>query len=149
MKIAGKVWKLLPRSSRISIARLTQTKFTASAGGIITNDRGEVLLLNHHMRPSSGWGLPGGFLNFGEQPEAAFRRELREETGIALRDVTIYRVRTFKRHIEFIFLARGVGEAAVKSSEIIALGWFTIDSMPEEMSLDQQFMIRKALSPED
>ena len=112
---------------------------------MIANDRGEVLLLNHHMRPVSGWGVPGGFLNFGEQPEAAFRREIREETGLELRDVSIYRTRTLKRHIEIIFLATAVGEASVKSPEIIELGWFAVDDIPKEMSLDQQFLVRKAL----
>ena len=144
-KIIGKIWKRMPRGARTWAARSIQVKFTVSAAGIITNELGEVLLLNHVLRPVSGWGVPGGFLNSGEQPEAAFRREIREETGLELRDVTLYGSRTFKRHIEIIFLAKGVGEAKVLSREIIELGWFTVDNMPKEMSLDQQFLVQKAL----
>lgn len=147
-KIAGKVWKLMPPRVRTFAARSIQVKFTVSAAGVITNDKGEVLLLNHVLRPLSGWGVPGGFLESGEQPEAGFRREIREETGLELRDVALYRVRTLKRHIEVIFLAKSVGEARVESREIIELGWFTVDSMPQEMSLDQQFLVRKVLLPE-
>lgn len=138
----------MPRRARQTVTRAFQVRFTVSAAGVIINEKGEVLLLNHVLRPVSGWGVPGGFLNLGEQPEAAFRREIREETGLELRDVTLYRSRTFKRHIEIIFLAKGVGEAKVLSREITELGWFTVENMPKDMSLDQQFLIRKALLPE-
>jgi ADP-ribose pyrophosphatase YjhB (NUDIX family) len=148
-KIAGKIWKLMPRKLRTFAARSIQVKFTVSAAGVITNEKGEVLLLNHLLRPMSGWGVPGGFLESGEQPEAAFRREIREETGLDLKDVTIYRARTLRRHIEIIFLAKAVGEASVQSREIIELGWFTVDDVPKEMSLDQQFLVRKALEVDD
>lgn len=148
-KIAGTIWKLLPRRARQTAARVAQVKFTASAAGIITNDRGQVLLLNHLLRPLSGWGVPGGFFEAGEQAEAALRRELREETGIALTDVRLYRCRTFRRHLEVMFLAVAVGEPEVKSREIIELGWFDIDDMPPEMNLDQQFVIRRALGVDD
>lgn len=146
-KIIGKIWKRMPKGARTLVTRGVQVKFTVSAAGIITNDNGEVLLLNHVLRPVSGWGIPGGFLNVGEQPEAAFRREIREETGLGVTDVTIYRAHTFKRHIEVIFLAKGVGEAKVLSREITELGWFDLEDMPEEMSLDAQFFVRKALRP--
>jgi len=147
--ILAKVWKLIPRKARISLTRVTQTKFTVSAAGIITNEAGQVLLLNHILRPLSGWGLPGGFLEPFEQPEAAFRREIIEETGLEVRDVSIYRVRTIRRHIEIIFLAKGVGTAEVRSREITELNWFSIDQMPGEMSLDQQFLIRRALGADE
>lgn len=145
-KIAGKIWKVMPRTMRVFVSRSVQTKFTASAAGVIVNDAGEVLLLNHFLRPVSGWGLPGGFLEASEQPEAAFRREIMEETGLELQDVVIFRVRTVTRHIEIFFKAKAVGEASVQSKEIIELGWFPPDKVPPEMSLDQQFLVKNALA---
>ncbi len=139
----------MPKQARTFVTRSVQVRFTVSAAGVITNERGEVLLLNHILRPLSGWGVPGGFLNFGEQPEAAFRREIREETGLELFDVSLYRTRTFKRHIEIIFVAKTTGEPEVMSREISELGWFTVENMPKEMSLDQQFLVKKILEPED
>ncbi len=143
--LAGKLWKVMPRDARIFVSRSVQTKFTVSAAGVITNDAGEVLLLEHLLRPVSGWGVPGGFLERGEQPEAAFRREIREETGLELRDITIYRARTLRRHIEIIFTAKSVGEPKIASKEILSFGWFTAETIPAEMSLDQQFLVRRAL----
>ena len=56
--------------------RLTHARFTVTAGGLIFNDAGEILLLKHRFRAGSGWGLPGGFIEAGEQPIDALRREL-------------------------------------------------------------------------
>jgi len=147
--LIGKVWKKTPKEARRWLTRRFQTSFTVSATGIVTNEHGEVLLLNHVLRPVSGWGLPGGFLDAGEQPETAFRRELREETGIELSEVILARIRTLHRHIEIIFVAKGIGEAVVKSREITELGWFDVDNMPPEMSLDQRFLILRILRPVD
>ena len=149
MKFVGKAWKMMPRGMRTWLARRAQTKFTVSAGGIITNERGAVLLLDHVLRPASGWGVPGGFVAAGEQPEAAFRREVMEETGLELSNVRLYRMRTLRRHIEIIYLAEGVGDARVLSREIKQLGWFAVEDMPPEMGLDQQFLIRRVLKIED
>jgi len=145
---AAKLWKILPREGRRSITRIVHPKFTVSVTGIITNEADEVLLLDHVLRPQSGWGPPGGFIAKDEQPETALRREIREETGLELRDVSLHRCRTLGRHVEVIFRATAVGEAVVSSREITTLGWFAVEEMPPEMSLDLQFVIRDALRPE-
>ena len=147
LDLISKTWKALPRQVRTFITRRIQPKFTVSVTGLVTNDKGEVLLLDHFLRPRSGWGPPGGFVERGEQPEAALRREIKEETTLDLAHVRLVRARTFKRHIEIIYTARAVGEARAVSREIRSLQWFEIDSVPPEMSLDLQFVIRNALLP--
>lgn len=149
MDLLGKVWKVLPRSARQRISRTVQFKFTVSAAGIITNEKGEVLLLDHYLRPDSGWGVPGGFMEKGEQAEAAFRREIKEETGLDVRDVRLHRVRTLGRHIEIIFTANAVGKPEAVSREIKESRWFGPDDIPKEMSLDQQFLVQKALDQDE
>lgn len=149
MDLLGKVWKVLPRRVRQRISRSVQFKFTVSAAGIISNEKGEVLLLDHYLRPDSGWGVPGGFMEKGEQPEAAFRREIREETGLEVRDVEFHRVRTLGRHIEVIYTAHATGKPEAISREIRESRWFAPEDIPKEMSLDQQFLVQKALARDE
>ena len=138
----------MPYFLRLRIIRVTQEKFTVSVAAIITNDRNEILLLNHVLRPFSGWGIPGGFIEAGEQPDAAVRREIREETGLELTTLEMMRVRTIKRHVEILFRAAATGKGEVKSREINALGWFEIDEMPERMSCVQKSLIKEVLNKE-
>ncbi len=140
--LIGKIWRKTPYYVRAKIIRITQKTFTVSAAAIITNENGEVLLLDHVFRPASGWGIPGGFTVYGEQPEDTLKREIREETGLELRDVKLVRVRTIYSHIEILFRATSGGTARV-SREINQAGWFRIDEMPGEMSETERTNILK------
>ena len=145
MELSGKVWKMLTPAWRSWLTRLIQPTFTASAAGVISNSKGEVLLLDHVLRPKSGWGVPGGFMNKGEQAEDAMVREIREECGIEVKNPRLYRVRTFRRHIEIVLTGEAEGDPQVTSREIIEARWFKLDDIPEEMSRGQRDMIRAAL----
>jgi len=144
-KIVGSIWRKLSPLARLKIIRVTQTKFTASVAVIIENENGAILLLDHVLRPDSGWGIPGGFLGYGEQPAEAIRRELIEETGLELKIVEMVRVRTVNRHIEILFRAKANGFASIKSHEINAFGWFKVDEMPEKMNQRQKSIIENLL----
>src|SRR6185503_14574213 len=132
-KAVRRIWRFLSPGMRARLVRSVQTSFTVSAAAIVTNEEGKVLLLNHVLRPDSGWGYPGGFVNKGEQAEDAIRREVREETGIDLDKLELHDVRNSGTHIEILFVAKSVGEPEVRSREIIELGWFGIDDFPQEM----------------
>ena len=142
-KIVGTIWKNLTPYIRLKIIRTTQHKFTVSAAAVVINEKQEILLLDHVLRHSSGWGIPGGFVGRGEQPADAVKREIFEETGLEIRDLELFRVRTINRHIEIIFGARATGKAEVKSREIIAAGWFEVDKMPAVMDEAQKSVVRK------
>jgi len=145
-KAVRRIWRFLSPGMRARLVRSVQTSFTVSAAAIVTNEQGKVLLLNHVLRPDSGWGYPGGFVNKGEQAEDAIRREVREETGIDLDKLELHDVRNSGTHIEILFVAKSVGEPEVRSREIIELGWFGIDDFPQELPRRQQEQIRKTLS---
>ena len=145
-KTIGKLWKLLPRAARLRIVRLTQVNFTVSVAAIVVNEKREVLLLNHVLRPRSGWGYPGGFLDADESAADAIKREVIEETGIELLDLRLYRVLVRGRHVEIVFFARPSGTAKVLSPEIYELGWFSFDKLPEGTTISQKMMIGEVLS---
>ncbi len=47
--------------------------------------RNKLLLIQRAVNPRLGhWGFPGGFLNVNEMPEAALKREVREETSLTI-----------------------------------------------------------------
>ena len=142
----GLAWKSLPPWLRLAIVRSTQQKFTVSAAAVILNRQGKVLLLDHLLRPFSGWGLPGGFLIAKEQPEEAVRRELLEETGLELHDLQMFRIRTIARHVEILFTARSDGMVSLQSREIVGFDWFGIDELPDGLPGSQQAVIKEVLS---
>lgn len=144
----GAIWKRLPDIVRRRLVRTGQKRFTVTAGAMIFDDEGRILLLDHVFRPDSGWGIPGGFLTKGEQPEAALRRELKEEIGIEVEAVELLFARTLPRprQIEFYFRARAIGRPEPCSFEIRSAGWFSVDDLPAELSEDQRRLIQGTLA---
>lgn len=70
----------------------THTSFfgpVSAVGGVITNERGQVLLIERARDPGRGkLGMPGGFVDPHEAAETALRRETREEVGLRIGDLT-------------------------------------------------------------
>ena len=126
--------------------RLAHTRFTVTAGAVIFNDKREVLLLKHRFRAGSGWGLPGGFMEQGEQPIDALRRELREEIGLEVDDVEVFAARSFKKpkQVEVLFRARANQQVKSLTIEVERAEWFALDSLPEGLPRDQRVYIERA-----
>lgn len=148
-RLLGTLWRHAPKSVRRWGVRLVEPRFTVTAGAVIMDERGRVLLLNHVFRAGSGWGIPGGFIEKGEQPEEALRRELREEVGLELERAELAFVRTLNKpvQVEIIFRCRarrGEGQSR-KSVEIKSAEWFALDDLPSRLSKDQRKLIRRAL----
>ena len=62
------------------------SKRTESAGGIVLNTEGKVLVVNQR---GTSWSLPKGHLDPGEDALSAARREIYEESGVS--DVRLIR----------------------------------------------------------
>ncbi len=67
---------------------------THSAGGVVTNSDGKVLVVSQH---GTSWSLPKGHIDPGEDAVGAARREIYEESGI--RDLEFIReLGSYERH---------------------------------------------------
>ncbi|MFE0422785.1 NUDIX domain-containing protein [Streptomyces sp. NPDC058953] len=51
-----------------------------AAGALFSDSQGRILLVRPSYKP--GWEIPGGYIETGESPLAACRREVTEELGI-------------------------------------------------------------------
>ena len=67
------------------------------AYGVVNDGNGAILLVRlGELETEAGkWTLPGGGLEFGEEPRAAATREIKEETGLDAHVTEVVEIRSF------------------------------------------------------
>jgi NAD+ diphosphatase len=100
---------------------------------VLVRRPGEVLLARKAGWPDGRYGLVAGFVDFGECLEETAVREVREETGIAVRDLC-YRGSQcwpFPSQLMAGFTAEyDSGEICIEEKELEDVRWFAIDQLP-------------------
>jgi ADP-ribose pyrophosphatase YjhB (NUDIX family) len=112
-----------------------------TVGALVVGDGGRVLLARRAHAPFAGyWDLPGGFLEEGEHPLDALRRELREETGLEVAPdrflgawVDWYTDGSRARAtatLNLYWTARVLGGRPDAADDVSELRWFARDELP-------------------
>lgn len=104
---------------------------------VVYSETGEVLLMERDDRPGF-WQSVTGSLNEGEQPAAAAKRELFEETGLDAEPVDLHTCREFEIFPEFLHrFAPGVTRN-LEHAFALALPW----AVPVRLDLTEHLRYR-------
>ena len=127
------------------------------AVAMIMNEKGEILLQQRNEQKKR-WGLPGGLMEPGESTEETAVRESFEETGLTLRNLTLFKLysgeeffTTAENGDEFYSVTTAyvtnkyVGELTL-TDESIAFDYFSSENLPAHMVGSHRRMINDYFS---
>jgi ADP-ribose pyrophosphatase YjhB (NUDIX family) len=101
---------------------------------LLTHDGTDVLLIRRAHEPFQGcWGLPGGFVEYGEHPADAARREVLEEVGLTARLTDVLGVYN-DPHLDdiaavMVFIGASDGTPQPDMHEVLEARWVAADEL--------------------
>lgn len=107
---------------------------SVSVAGIVVNDAGEVLVIRR--RDNGNWEPPGGVLEMTETFEEGTRREVLEETGIAIEVEHLTGVyKNMQRGIvALVFRCKPLDQPSRITDEAAEIRWMTLDEIHAAMA---------------
>ena len=122
----------------------------------LVRHEGKILLGKRRGSHGAGtWAAPGGHLEFGEDLEGCVRREVLEETGIAVKDVRFGTITNdvFEhedRHYLTVFMVCDYATGEVRTMEPHTCEewrWFGWDELPHPRFLALENVLRTEFTP--
>jgi 8-oxo-dGTP diphosphatase len=113
------------------IYRQFQTRYTIGVVGVLINNVGHILIVEHVFHAEHPWGLPGGWIGNNEEPAEAVVRELKEELQL---DATVKQIlyvkKPSKNHIDMAFLCESSNTIGKLSNELLDYQWINPEHLP-------------------
>lgn len=85
------------------------------------------------------WALPGGFVDRDENLKDAVSREVMEESGYKVKEITLFRVKDDphrpkedRQNISFVFVCEATEKVGESDWEVDDQKWFDLDNIPPE-----------------
>jgi ADP-ribose pyrophosphatase YjhB (NUDIX family) len=106
------------------------------ATAALIQQNGQILLVRRANDPQRGlWTLPAGFVDAGEDPAEAVRRECQEETGLeicitGLVDLLSGQEHPRGAHILIVYRAEITGGSLRPGDDVDAAGFFSLQDLP-------------------
>ncbi len=119
--------------------------------GVILKDDSVVLVRRKNDPFKGSWALPGGFVEYGETVEDAVKREILEETGLAVKVVKLVGVysdpeRDPRGHtITVAFLCRETSGSLQGASDAVEAIYHPLRNLPP-LAFDHKKIIKDALN---
>lgn len=124
-----------------------------SAGGVVFNDKNQVLLTKHSQ--NKHWSFPKGLIDPGQTSKEAALREVREEGGIEAEIVdkvgyskyvyTLNGEKIFKVVTYFLMKYKN-GDPKNHDFEVEEAGWFEVDDAIKQLTFTQdKVLLKKAI----
>ena len=116
-------------------------RYSVSAAAVVVRQDGRVLAIKR--RDNGHWEPPGGVLDPGERIEDALKREVKEETGLAVEPQALAGVYQNMRQdiVSFVFRCTTVDETALRTTDEAAdFGW--LDRQEIQSLVDEAYAVR-------
>ena len=137
-----KIWKQFPLWLKILSSRLLRPKYMVAVAAVVFDGDGRILLGRRTYIKNRPWGLLAGNLEYGEDPESAIVRELREETGFEIEVQKLLKAVSAKedRHISLIYLCKIMSGKFQPSPEISAVQFFSVTELPDMLRTEKMLV---------
>jgi len=115
---------------------------------VIINSAKQILLIKRAIEPCVGsWVLPGGLVEIGETTEQAVVREVKEETGLDIKDPQLLGVYSDPRRdsrwhcVNVTYFSTEFSGELVGNEESSEQKFFDLDDLPEDIGFDHKQII--------
>ncbi|MBO9129735.1 NUDIX domain-containing protein [Bacillus sp. 165] len=126
---------------------------------VLVLDEQERVLLQQRREPHGKWGLLGGLMELGESPEETAQREVLEESGLQVKNLSLINVYSGKNY--FVKLANGdefqtvtmayytkqyEGTPVINKNEALDLQFFSVTELPDYIVGSHKKMIEEYIN---